>query len=88
MEQYPSPAFPDDNYSYQYGIYLTCDPESKYVRAYDESTRAFRFSDCSCNGGCDPGDDRPLIAPKEVDKPTPPVPVPDASSSILLLYIE
>lgn len=74
MEQYPTPYdYDGQNYSYQYGIYLDCDPKSKYVRAYDESTRAVRFRDCECGGGCE-SEIPPSKSQKEDDKNTPPVP--------------
>ena len=67
MEQYPSINFPDDNYAYNFGIYLSCDPESRYIRAYDEDTRYIQFKDCpSCFGGCT--DDAPKKMESKEDK--------------------
>ena len=61
MDQYPQMMNSMDsvggettNYSYDYGIYASCDKDNDYIRAYDEGTRHLNPATCSANcAGCD-----------------------------------
>lgn len=53
MDQYPDHAGLDSNYSYNFGIFSTCQPGDRYVRAYDQETKYIRMDDCKGCAGCD-----------------------------------
>ena len=65
MDQYPDHAGLDSNYSYNFGIFATCQPDDEYMRAYDAETRYIRQEDCKGCTGCDAspseGDAKPKI---------------------------
>lgn len=50
MEEYPDTTAGDINPAYDYGIYLTCNENNRYVRAYDEETRASKMNCEPCGG--------------------------------------
>lgn len=79
MDQYPDHRGLDSNYSYNFGIFSTCNPGDKYVRAYDQETKYTSMKDCNGCAGCDAVEskdtnnntnNKEMFTPKE-----PPVPL-------------